>query len=491
MINKESITRILRLGDDSADVTDVQISSDTIEVTLQKKDQVMFCPECGCRMESKGIRVRKVNHPVMQDGYKLILHVKERKWNCRNCNFYTHDRFNFLEDYKQNTSLVPIMIVNEMKDLHVTARQVAVRFNVSDTYVMTTFMQYVNMPRLKFTEAICVDEVHMVYDRRDLYSLVIMDFKSGQVIDMLPNRYESTSQEYFLNIPREERAGVKYLICDMYKPYINYVQRYFYNAIAIVDSFHVIQLIINRIRQYIRMVMKKYQELDRKELKEKNYRNNASHKTMRESREVTYLRRYDYFLLKNHDDIDFTAGWRTSKRGNEYYFDPYVYEKNFLGLDKNFSKIRDLKELYVQFNKRHVNDPEGASEDLNKIIDTYQNSDLSMFREIAVTLKTYHDNIVNSFTYISGADRKNSNEMMTRLSNGPMEGFNVLPKDLKRQSRGVSNFEYTRNRILWATREQKPMLAIPRSREDVHTSTGKKRGPYSKQSGKQDTSLDK
>ena len=45
MINKESITRILRLGDDSADVTDVQISSDTIEVTLQKKDQVMFCPE--------------------------------------------------------------------------------------------------------------------------------------------------------------------------------------------------------------------------------------------------------------------------------------------------------------------------------------------------------------------------------------------------------------------------------------------------------------
>ncbi|MDD6257685.1 MAG: transposase, partial [Erysipelotrichaceae bacterium] len=99
-------------------------------------------------------------------------------------------------------------------------------------------------------------------------------------------------------------------------------------------------------------------------------------------------------------------------------------------LDKNFSKIRDLKELYVQFNKKHVNDPEGASEDLNKIIDTYQNSDLSMFREIAFTLKTYHDNIVNSFTYISGADRKNSNEMMTRLSNGPMEGFNVLPKDL-------------------------------------------------------------
>ena len=97
---------------------------------------------------------------------------------------------------------------------------------------------------------------------------------------------------------------------------------------------------------------------------------------------------------------------------------------------------------------------------------------------IAVTLKTHHDNIVNSLTYISGADRKNSDEMMIRLSNGPMEGFNILPKDLKRQSRGVSKFEHTCNRILWATREQKSILAVPRSSEDVHTSTGKKRGKY-------------
>ena len=34
MINKESITIIIRLGDDSVDVTDVQISSDTVEVTI-------------------------------------------------------------------------------------------------------------------------------------------------------------------------------------------------------------------------------------------------------------------------------------------------------------------------------------------------------------------------------------------------------------------------------------------------------------------------
>ena len=159
MLTEDSITKLLRLSDDSINVIDVTQNNDTITITLQKKDPVMFCPECACRMESKGIHVRKVNHPVLQNGcklilpvlqngYKLILHVRERKWHCRNCNRYTHDKFNFLEDYKQNTSLVPVMIVDAMKDLHVTARQVAERFNVSDTYVITTFMQYVAAPEV-------------------------------------------------------------------------------------------------------------------------------------------------------------------------------------------------------------------------------------------------------------------------------------------------------------------------------------------------------
>ena len=108
----------------------------------------------GSLIESKGIHVRKVNHPVLQNGCKLILHVRERKRHCRNCNRCTHDKFNFPEDCRQNTSLVPVMIAEAMKELHVTARQAAERFNVSDTYVITTFMQYVDMPRLKFTEAI-------------------------------------------------------------------------------------------------------------------------------------------------------------------------------------------------------------------------------------------------------------------------------------------------------------------------------------------------
>ena len=47
-----------------------------------------------------------------------------------------------------------------------------------------------------------------------------------------------------------------------------------------------------------------------------------------------------------------------------------------------------------------------------------------------------------------------------------MEGFNVQPKSLKRQSHGVSNFLYTRNRILWGTRDNPSILAVPKSKKN-------------------------
>ena len=66
------------------------------------------------------------------------------------------------------------------------------------------------------------------------------------------------------------------------------------------------------------------------------------------------------------------------------------------------------------------------------------------------------------------------------LSNGPMESFNRKPKDLKRESRGFSDFNYTRNRILWATRDNPSVRGIPKSNNEIKKNKGKKRGPYNK-----------
>lgn len=75
-------------------------------------------------------------------------------------------------------------------------------------------------------------------------------------------------------------------------------------------------------------------------------------------------------------------------------------------------------------------------------------------------------------------------EYYARLSNGPMESFNRKPKDLKRITRGVSDFNYTRNRILWATRKDPVIKGVPKSMGQILSKKGKKRRSYKKKKNK-------
>ena len=47
-------------------------------------------------------------------------------------------------------------------------------------------------------------------------------------------------------------------------------------------------------------------------------------------------------------------------------------------------------------------------------------------------------------------------------------------------SDGYSHFNYTRNRILWATRDNPSIRGIPKSNNEIKKNKGKKRGPYNK-----------
>ena len=47
----------------------------------------------------------------------------------------------------------------------------------------------------------------------------------------------------------------------MYRPYIGYVDKYFPNAVSIVDSFHVVKMINDKILSYIRRLQNKYKHM--------------------------------------------------------------------------------------------------------------------------------------------------------------------------------------------------------------------------------------
>lgn len=178
-------------------------------------------------------------------------------------------------------------------------------------------------------------------------------------------------------------------------------------------------------------------------------------------------------LLKNRSHWEYKESHYVKPLGR--YMDTLAWETAFLALDPNFKAIRDLKDLYEEFNESFINNPSGATKRLDELIELYKNSNFQIFRDFSNLLEQYHDTIVNSFTFIENADTGE----MKRLSNGPLESFNNIPSAYRSACHGVKNFMYTRNRILWAVRKDVTIKAIPYKDSEIKTK-GKPRGPYKK-----------
>lgn len=88
----------------------------------------------------------------------------------------------------------------------------------------------------------------------------------------------------------------------MYNQYIDYVNKYFPNAVPVVDSFHVIQWIIRMIDNYIRQLIKYYRQRDR-DLQEQLSLEKGYPVTLPLSDEVYLLQKYRWLILSNQSSI--------------------------------------------------------------------------------------------------------------------------------------------------------------------------------------------
>ena len=412
-----SITDLLDLEDADITITDIQILGQTKTLFLESKPVAHYCPSCGYKMHSRGINQRKINHPILQDNYRLILILKQRRWRCTNpdCRYDTSETFKFVNKNRRTTNATDMLIVNAYRNLAESSVSISKKFHVSDTYAHDVFDRYVKLDRLPLTDVISVDEVFLEMDDDCKYALVIQDFHTGDPIDLLRSRRTNVTEPYFAALPMEERAAVKYLISDMYNQYIAYVDKYFPNAVPVVDFFHVIQWIIRKIDNYIRQLLKKYRLRDR-QLQDKLSQQQQKPVSLPVSDEVYMLQKYRWLILSNQSNILYHSDLRMDSHFH-VLMNTYDYESWLFRIDPKLQDYRDLKEL---------------------------------FREFASLLEKYQDPIINSFIMVEKIG--NGKIYGTRLSNGPIESLNRKVKDLKRLGRGFRNFEHFRNRFLYATR---------------------------------------
>lgn len=300
-----------------------------------------------------------------------------------------------------------------------------------------------------------IDEVYTNFRDDCKYSLVIMDFFTHDVIDILPSRREEYTNRYFLSIPLEERKNVEYIISDMYEPYLKYMTRYFFNAQTAIDSFHVISWLLNKISAYLRKLCRTYDN-------------------DKQSDEYYLLKNMSWIMLMNEDHIKDIEKPNYTDRHFHCYMPTSAYREKFFSIHPKLSIIYQLKEEYITFNNRERQNTDTIPYELHALISEYRKSNIDIFIQFADLLADKEKEIINSFIIMPSLGKS------VRLSNGAMESFNRKPKDLKRLARGVESFEFYKQRILFSERAEKVFLANPKSYKNIQNKTNRKRGKYKK-----------
>ena len=138
-------------------------------------------------------------------------------------------------------------IMKSLSNLNYTYSMVAELNHISVTRLQHQFDSFVNIPRIRLSESIGIDEIHSKMAKRadSTYLCVMVDNKNRSLFEILPSRSKSKLRRYFNRISTEERNCIHYITIDMWEPYNNIANIYLKTAIITIDPFHVVKHLID------------------------------------------------------------------------------------------------------------------------------------------------------------------------------------------------------------------------------------------------------
>ena len=153
------IINFLDLEDENLVIEDIVIEESNKTITISTKPTYHSCPICQSIMYSKGLKARTIRHPILQDGYSLIIKLKQRRWKCTNkeCAYDMQESFKFVNKNRKVTNHADLMIVLAFKDLNKTAKEIGKEHNISGHLAMDIFNKYVHPKRHVLPTVISVD----------------------------------------------------------------------------------------------------------------------------------------------------------------------------------------------------------------------------------------------------------------------------------------------------------------------------------------------
>lgn len=437
-------------------------------LSVQLKKSAVSCPYCQSdHIVGHGKLITSIGHNVILHRNTEIELIR-RRYRCMECR-KTFTEFNpMARRLHRHSYEVEIDILTDLKNINETFTSVGRRYNLSSQQVSNIFDRHVSLPRKPLPKRLLIDENFAIHLPDSDYVVILLDFDSGEIIDVLPTRRKKDLVDYFLGIPLEERENVEMVGIDMYSAYKGTAEECLPGCSVCVDHFHVVQefgrqedeirkQLMRPLQTEIRRISQRLREIqDRSDGQSQTWREERNRlKAERDKARIScyLLKKFHWFLAKDWNDPMFDPGRKRKYNASIGRSVNYFELRQMLlecapPLKQTTQFRRSLKELYS------ITEPEQAEEFLDQlIIDLKKKSAPKEMQHFGTTLKRWRKEILNSLEVIEvicRTDRSGNDTIQYRhINNGLIEQVNSKIKTLRKNANGMGNFRRFRNRIMY------------------------------------------
>lgn len=386
-------------------------------VNVISTNEKVKCPICNKYTRSVHDYLKPINSKYLKMAeYECYLRIKRKRFICRKCNKRIIEDVGIIGKGRNISNALEIKIRKDLLKTCYSIKDIAENNNVSPDKVRNILLEVMNdYPENVKTlpDVISFDEFKADTDEGK-YAFIMNDPIGKRTLDILPNRKKDYLISYFTKV--ENRSNVKYVISDMYEPYLLVTKAMFKNAKYVVDRFHYIEYVMNAVDE-IRIRLQKTFGYNSKE-----------YKLLKNKKNVSLLRKY-------YNDINWYVYTKRYEHGRQVEKLPIDILNELLNIDDELNRGYQLKELFLDI-IRHDLTPEEAKVELENWIDLCNESNINEFIEASKTINNWLEYICNSF-------------IDKRFSNGYTEGLNNKIKVIKRTAYGFRNFKFFRLRLMY------------------------------------------
>ena len=199
----------------------------------------------------------------------VFVHFKQRRFKCPHCGKPFGEPLTWLGKAKRHTKRFAQEVYRRCQ--HTPHTQVAAQMWLDESTVRGIFKRLAQRkvahlrPHGVVTH-LGIDEISLRKGHKH-FALVLSDLKRRRVLAILPNRLQDTLEKWLLDLPVSARQAIKVVSVDMWQGYANAVRKILSHAQLVVDRFHVMQQLNERLKQARRRFQAKADEATRAALK--------------------------------------------------------------------------------------------------------------------------------------------------------------------------------------------------------------------------------